>query len=104
MRYIRGEIQESVWENLSEERLVENVSGDGEYAIHHQETCLCENGKIGKDKKAAETNKQKEFYQTEEGKAKKEYYAEKARQKHDLIRELKKIKTSKNDATKNNYN
>ena len=28
----------------------------------------------------------------------KEYYADKAREKHDLIRQLKKIKTSSNDA------
>ena len=96
--YIRGEIQESIWDNLSEEWLVKNVSGDGEYALHHQETCICENGNIGKDKKAAANKKRKEFYETKEGIAKKKYYADKAREKHDLIRQLKKLKTSRNDA------
>ena len=96
--YVRGEIQESLWGNLSEEWLVENVSGDGEYAIHHQETCLCDNGEIGKKQKAAANKKRKEFYKTEEGIAKKEYYADKARKKHGLIRELKKMKCSRNDA------
>ena len=83
---------------LNDKLLNENVSGDGEYALHHQETCLCDNGKIGKDKKAAANKKRKEFYQTEEGEAMKEYYADKARQKHELIRQLKKIKISSNDA------
>ena len=53
----------------------------------------------GKEKKAAANKQRKEFYNTEDGKSKKEYYADKARKKHlNLIRELKKIKTSRNDA------
>ena len=96
--YWRQEIQWNIWRKLNDEWLNENVSGDGEYALHHQETCLCDNGKIGKDKKAAANKKRKEFYQTEEGEAMKEYYADKAREKHELIRQLKKIKTSSNDA------
>ena len=52
----------------------------------------------GKDKKAAANKKRKEFYETEEGIAKKKYYADKAREKYDLIRQLKKLKTSRNDA------
>ena len=65
---------------------------------HHQKTCHCENGKIGKEKRAAANKKRKEFYQTEKGKTVKEYYAEKARKKHELIRQLKMIKTNCNDA------
>lgn len=96
--YWRQEIQWNIWRKLNDKWLNENVSGDGEYALHHQETCLCDNGKIGKDKKAAANKKRKEFYQTEEGEAMKGYYADKARQKHELIRQLKKIKISSNDA------
>ena len=88
----------NIWRKLNDEWLNENVSGDGEYKLHHQETCRCENGRIGKDKRAAANQKRKEFYQTEEGKSMKEYYADKARGKHELIRQLKKIKTNTNDA------
>ena len=96
--YWRGEIQWNIWRNLSDEWLAKNVSGDGEYRLHHQETCLCENGKKGKEKKAAANKKRKEFYETEEGKTMKEFYADKARNKHKLIRELRKLKTSTNQA------
>ena len=81
--WLLEEIQWNIWRKLNDKWLDENVSGDWEYALHHQETCLCDNGKIGKDKKAA---------------ANKKYYADKAREKHDLIRQLKKLKTSRNDA------
>ena len=95
---IRRDIQENLWKNLSDQWLAENVSGDGEYALHHQETCVCENGKIGKDKKAAANKKRKEFYQTEEGQQIKKKYSEKNQKKHNLIRELRKMKNCSNQA------
>ena len=58
--FMRREIQEHIWEKLSDEWLAKNVSGDGEYALHHEESCVCENGKIGKEKKAAASKKQKD--------------------------------------------
>merc|ERR1712030_32439 len=96
--YIRGEIQERIWEKLSDEWLTENVSGDGEYALHHEESCDCEYGKMGKEKKAAAKKKRKEYYLTQEGKETKKKYAEKNTKKNNLIRELRMMKTCGSEA------
>ena len=53
---------------------------------------------MGKEKRAAANKKRKEFYQTERGETIKEYYADKAKKKHELIKQLKMIKTNCNDA------
>ena len=75
------------------------LSGDGEYKLHHRESCNCENGDNGKKKKAAANKRRSDFYKTEEGQAKKRYYAEKASKKHELIRLLTEYKTGgKNEA------
>ena len=47
-----------------------NGSGDGEYKLHHQESCNCENGDKGKKKKAAANKRRSDFYKTEEGQPK----------------------------------
>ena len=95
----RCEITHKLWLALSDEWLAENVSGDGEYMLHHQKSCHCENGDIGKKKRAEANQKRRNFYKTEEGQAKKRYYAEKASKKHELIRLLKEYKTlNKNEA------
>ena len=91
-RYIRTEITKNLWKNLSDEWLNKNVSGDGEYALHHYETCFCEYGGKGKQKKAAANKKRKEFYETEEGMEIKKKYSEKAKQKNKLIEELRRMK------------
>ena len=96
--YIRGEIQEMIWGKLSDEWLTENVSGDGEYALHHEESCDCEYGKMGKEKKAAANKKRKEYYETQEGKETKRKYAEKNRKKNNLIRELRMMKKCGSEA------
>ena len=95
---IRRDIQENLWTNLSDKWLAENVSGDDEYALHHQETCTCDYGKIGKARKAAANKKRKEFYETEEGEQTKKWYREEARKKHNLIRELRRLKNCSNEA------
>ena len=75
------------------------LSGDDEYMLHHQESCNCENGDKGKKKKIAANKRRSDFYKTEEGQAKKRYYAEKASKKHELIKLLTKYKTGgKNEA------
>ena len=95
----RMEITYKIWKELSDQWLNENVSGDDEYKLHHQESCNCENGDKGKKKKAAANKRRSDFYKTEEGQAKKRYYAEKASKKHELIRLLTKYKTGgKNEA------
>ena len=78
---IRREIQERIWEKLSDTWLEKNVSGDGEYALHHQASCVCERGEIGKAKKVAANEKKKAYFQTEEGKAKKKKKADDDREK-----------------------
>ena len=95
----RSEITYKIWSVLSDQWLAENVSGDGEYMLHHQGTCLCENGDIGKNKKAVANQRRSDFYKTEEGQAIKRHYAEKAAKKHELIRILTEYKTGgKNEA------
>ena len=96
--YTRREIQERLWENLSDEWLKKNVSGDAEYAFHHYESCICENGVIGKQKKAPANKKRKEYYEKEEGKQTKNMYCEKAKQKNILIKELRRIKKCRSQA------
>ena len=83
---IRMEITEKIWEELSDEWLDENVSGDGVYALHHHENCFCENRGKGKQKK------RKEFYETEKGMDIKKKYSEKTKQKNKLIEELRQMK------------
>merc|ERR1712030_125226 len=77
--YMRREIQEMIWEKLSDTLLENNVSGDGEYALHHEESCVCENGEIGKAKKASANADRKAYYETEEGKTNKKKKADEAR-------------------------
>jgi hypothetical protein len=67
-------ITESIWKKLSDEWLKENVSGDSEYRLHHEDKCACTNGKVGKEKKEAANKKRREFYETERGQ---EMYKEK---------------------------
>ena len=78
--------------NLSDEWLNKNVSGDGEYALHHHEACFCKNGGKGKQKKAAANKKRKEFYETEKGMEIKKKCSERAKQKNKLIEELRRMK------------
>jgi hypothetical protein len=55
------------WEELSDEWLEENVSGDSEYALHHVDTCACDNGKVGKKKRELTNKKCRDFYKTAKG-------------------------------------
>ena len=52
---------EKIWEELSDEWLEENVSGDQEYAFHHVDTCACYNGKIGKKERELANKKRQRF-------------------------------------------
>ena len=78
-RYTRIEIQERLWKNLSDEWLKKNVSGNAECALHHSESCICENGVIGTPSKERK-------------------YSEKAKQKNNLIKELRRIKNCRSQA------
>ena len=56
--------------------------------LHHHETCLCEFGKIGKERKKAANEKRREFYKTEDGERVKNRYKETARTMDKLIETL----------------
>ena len=58
--------QQGIKDHLTEDWKNENVSAHPHH-LHHHETCLCEFGKIGKEKKAAANKKRKDFYKTERG-------------------------------------
>ena len=77
-----------------------NVSGDGEYALHHQTSCACERGEIGKAKKVAVNEKRKAYFQTEEGKTKKKKKADDDRKNHKMIRDMKRLKKGGKKPTK----
>ena len=63
---VRLGILRNLRKNLDEEWLKSNVSGHPHH-LHHHETCLCEFGKIGREKKAAANQKRRDFYKTEQG-------------------------------------
>ena len=51
---------------------------NSEYALHHEDTCVCENGVIGKDKRRLANMKRSEFYKTPKGIEIKKQYKEKS--------------------------
>ena len=87
-------------EELSDEWIEQNVSGDGEYALHHEESCVCENGEIGKAKKATANADRKAYYETEEGKTKKRKKADDDRKNHKMIRDIKRLNKGGKKPTK----
>ena len=97
-RDVRCLITKSIWDELSNEWLEENVSGDSEYALHHEDTCICENGEIGKEKRELANKKRSEFYKTAKGIEIKKLYKEKSQKKKKLIDTLMELKANNNKA------
>ena len=97
-RDVRCLITESIWDELSDEWLEENVSGDSEFALHHEDTCVCENGEIGKEKRELANKKRSEFYKTAKGIEIKKLYKEKSQKKKKLIDTLMELKANNNKA------
>ena len=62
----------------------------------HHETCLCDYGKIGIEKKKAANKKRSDFYETERGKNIKKMYKNRAEDKKDIIEKLMKLQTGNN--------
>ena len=60
------------------------MSGHQHY-LHHHESCLCEFGKIGKERKAAANKKRRDFYKTERGQNIRNSYKERAKTRDELI-------------------
>ena len=84
--------------HIKDEWLEENVSGDSEFALHHEDTCVCENGEIGKEKRELANLKRSEFYKTAKGIEIKKLYKEKNQKKKDLIDSLMELKAKNNKA------
>ena len=95
---VRCLITESIWDELSDEWLEENVSGDSVYALHHADTCACENGEIGKEKREFANKKRSDFYKTAKGIEIKKLYKEKSQKKKELINSLMELKEKSNKA------
>mgnify|MGYP001158961085 FL=1 len=81
---IRLTILRGVSTKLSEEWKAKHVSGHQHY-LHHHESCLCEFGKIGKERKAAANKKRRDFYKTERGQNIRNSYKERAKTRDELI-------------------
>ena len=73
----------------------ENISGHPHY-LHHHETCLCDNGKIGKNKRQEANKKRREFYNTERGQEIRQAYKERANMRKELIAKVMDLKTGSN--------
>ena len=92
---VRLGILRNLRKNLDEEWLKSNVSGHPHH-LHHHETCLCEFGNIGREKKAAANQKRRDFYKTEQGQDIKKMYKERAQNKKDIIKLVMDLKTGNN--------
>ena len=92
---VRLGILRNLRKNLDEEWLKSNVSGHPHH-LHHHETCLCEFGKIGREKKAAANQKRRDFYKTEQGQDIKKMYKDRAQNKKDIIKLVMDLKTGNN--------
>ena len=88
---IRNEISEGIASYLD---LLNKLNWD-EYNLHNIETCLCDRGKIGKEKRAAANEKRREFYKTEKGIAIKKKYREKAAVKRKILNQVMMLKVTK---------
>ena len=63
--------------------------------LHDHENCLCDRGKIGKNKKAEANEKRRAYYKTEAGIDTKRKYKEKANVKRQILNHLSMIHVSK---------
>ena len=82
----------NIWEELNDEWLEENVSGDLEYALHHVDTCKCDNGKVGKKKRELANQKRKDFYKTARGLEIKNRFKKRAIEKQEVLEKVKQLK------------
>ena len=92
---VRLAILRGVRNKLSDKWIRDNVSGHHHY-LHHHETCLCEFGKIGKEKKKAANQKRRDFYNTEPGQEIKKRYRDRAQQRRELIQKVMELQTGSN--------
>ena len=81
----KGVALKHIRNNLSEEWIKENFSRGPHHLHHHEtETCLCDFGKVGIEKREIANIKRRDFYKTEQGKEIKLMYKTRARQRKEL--------------------
>ena len=88
---------EKIWKELSDDWLEENVNGDSEYALHHTDTCACNNGKIGKKKRELANKKRKDFYKSARGIEIVKQWKECANTRKELLEKVMELKTITSD-------
>ena len=92
---VRLTILRHVSKHLSKEWKTKHVSGHHHH-LHHHDTCLCEFGKIGKEKKKAANQKRREYYNTEPGRVTKKRYRDRAQQRKEIIQKVMELQTGTN--------
>ena len=92
---VRRKFLRGVSIKLTEEWKSKNVSGHSHH-LHHHETCRCEFGKIGREKKKEANEKRRAFYKTEHGQSIKNRYKETAKLRNELIEKLMAHKSGTN--------
>ena len=92
---IRLTILREVSKHLKKEWKTKYVSGHHHH-LHHHETCLCEFGKIGKEKKKAANQKRREYYNTEAGRDTKKRYRDRAQQRKEIIQKVMELQIGTN--------
>ena len=65
------------------------------HELHDHQSCHCDRGKIGKERRVAANKKRREFYKTEAGIATKNKYREKAAVKRQILNQLTMLNVNK---------
>ena len=91
----RLSILRGIKNHLTEDWMNGNVSGN-HHNLHHHETCLCDFGKIGKEKKEAANKKRSDFYKTERGLAMRQKHKDRANEKKDIVALIKDLDCTSN--------
>ena len=92
---IRLAILRGVRNKLTAKWKSDNVSGHHHH-LHHHETCVCDFGLIGKEKKEAANEKRREFYNTERGQEIKNKYKDRAQKRREIIEKIMMLQTGYN--------
>ena len=92
---IRLAILRGVRNKLTDKWKSDNVSGHHHH-LHHHDTCVCDFGLIGKEKKEAANEKRREFYNTERGQEIKNMYKDRAQKRREIIEKVMMLQTGSN--------
>ena len=98
-QFYRRTIIDEVTAELSPEWLNANVSKNSESGeitgLHHHDTCCCDYGAVGMEKKRQANERRRAFYSTEAGKKIKKTYKDKMEKKRQLVKMLAELGVNK---------